>query len=100
MSRWDRLAVRHDTSLAGVNGAHLRQPSLEQAPLGVVADQRKCTAVSVSGLFRSADTAQKLAPRRVQIVVVIECEAIDDDEPLLGTFCFGNGDCPVQFDNR
>ena len=63
----------------------LRQPPLEQAPLGVVVDQRERTAVGVAGLVGAAETAQQLAARRVQVAVVLEGEAVDDGEPRLGT---------------
>ncbi len=63
-------------------------------------DQRQRTAVGVSGLFRSSEAAQQLAPRRVQVAVVLEGEAIDDPEPRLGTIRLGDRDGPVQRDDR
>src|SRR2546423_1092623 len=42
----------------------LRQPPLEQAPLGLVVDERQRAAVGVAGLLGSTEAAQQLAPPR------------------------------------
>src|SRR6266511_3873909 len=78
------------------NPAELREPPLEQAPLGVVMDQRQRSTVRITGLFRSAESPQQLGPRRVQVAVVVEVEAIDDDEPRLRTLGLGDRHGPVQ----
>jgi len=52
---------------AGPGGAGRRaefcEPPFEQAPLGVVVDERQRAAVGITGLFRSTEAAQKLGPR-------------------------------------
>src|SRR5438132_4332413 len=57
--------------------AQLRQPPLEQAPLGVVVDERQRSLECITGLFRSAESPQQLGPRRVQVAVIVEGKAID-----------------------
>jgi hypothetical protein len=50
-------------------------------PLGVVVDERQRPAVGAAGLFASTEAAPQLAPRRVQVVVLPEREALDDAQP-------------------
>src|SRR6478672_9400795 len=78
----------------------LRQPPLEQAPLGLVVDQCQRTAVGVAGLRGATEAAEQLAPRRVQVAVVLEGEAIDDVEPRVGALLLGDRDGPAQLDDR
>src|SRR5438132_1031679 len=89
------------SSPSGAGGrAELRQSPFEQAPLGVVVDQRQRTAVGLAGLRSATEAAQQLAPRRVQVAVVLEVEAIDDAEPRLGTLGFRDRHGPVQLHDR
>ncbi len=62
--------------------------------------QRQRAAVGVVGLVGSTEAAQQLAPRRVQVAIVLECELIDDAEARLGTIRLGDGDGAVQLDDR
>src|SRR6476661_11145707 len=78
----------------------LRQPPLEQAPLGLVVDQCQRTAVGVAGLRSATEAAEQVAPRRVQVAVVLEGEAIDDVEPRVGALLLGDRDGPAQLDDR
>src|SRR5437867_12330759 len=70
---------------AGSRAAKLCEPPLEQTPLGVVVDQCQCSTVRITRLFRSAESSQQLAPRRMQVAVVLQWEAVDDLEARLGT---------------
>jgi hypothetical protein len=64
--------------------AELRQPTFEEAPLGVVVDQPQRSAIRVARLVRSPEAPQQLAPGRVQIPVVVEVQAVDDAGPAPG----------------
>jgi hypothetical protein len=48
----------------------LCQPSLEQAPLGFVVDQRQRSTVRIARLVRSTEAPQQLSARRVQVAVI------------------------------
>jgi len=63
-------------------------------------DQRQRAAVGVSGLAHPTKAVKQLAPRRVQVAVVLDDEAIDDGEPRLGAIRFRDGDRPAQLDHR
>ena len=63
-------------------------------------DQRQRAAVGIAGLCSATEAAQQLAPRRVQVAVVVEIEAIDDAEPCLRTLRLGDRDGPVQLNDR
>src|SRR5216117_2440061 len=99
----DRGGWRSSTnSLADGAGspAELRQPPLEQVPLGVVVDQRQRPAEGIASLLRSTEAPQQLTPRRVEVAVIVEIEAIDDVEPRLRTLRLADRDGPIQFDDR
>src|SRR6478672_11450590 len=78
-----------------VIGPELRQPPFEQSPLGVVVDQGQCAAVRVAGFVGATEPAQQLAPRRVQVAIVLEGQLINDAEARLGTVRLGHRDGPV-----
>ena len=78
----------------------LRDPPLEEPPLGVVVDQRQRPTVGVARLIGSAEAAQQLAARGVQVPVVLQGEAVDDVEPRLGPLRLGDRDGPAQLDDR
>ena len=48
----------------------------------------------------ATEPAQQLAPRRVEVAVVVEPEALDDVEPGLRTLRLRHCDGPVQLDDR
>ncbi len=54
--------------------------------------------VRVSRLIAASQTSQQLSPSRVQVVVILESDVIDDVETSLGTVRLGDGDGPAQLD--
>src|SRR5687768_575337 len=102
VTRRVRAVVKSRTGCgeAGHGSAELHQPPLDQAPLRVIVNQRQGTVVGLARLFRSTETAEQLAPRRVKVAVVLESEAVDDLEPRLGTMRFGHRNRPAQLDDR
>ena len=77
----------------------LRDPPLEETPLGVVVGQHQRPTVRVARLIGPAETAQQLAARGVQVPVVLQAEPVDDVEPRLGPLRLGNRDGPAQLDD-
>ena len=78
----------------------LGEPALEQTPLGVVADQRQRPEIRVARLVGPAQAAQQLALGRVQVVVVLQREAIDDLEAGLGTLLLGDRHGAAELHDR
>src|SRR5215218_10103239 len=74
---WDWNWSSRACSWAG-SCVELRQPPLEEAPFGVVVDQGQGSVIGLAGLLRAPETPQQLAARRVQVVVVLQGEAVDD----------------------
>src|SRR5438874_1409258 len=74
--------VEGASPLAPTHGVcvEFRQSALEQSTLRVVVDQGKRATICVASLFGSTETAEQLSPRRMQVVVVLEGETIDDVE--------------------
>src|SRR6476646_4965011 len=65
---------------------------LEQSPLGVVVHEPQGLAVGGAGLLGAAEPAQELPTGRVEVVVVVEREAIDDLQARLGSLHLRHGD--------
>ena len=78
----------------------LGEPALEQAPLRVIADQRQRPQIGVARLVGAAQTAQQLTLGRMQVVIVVELEAIDDLEAGLGAVLLGDGHGAAELDDR
>ena len=62
------------------SASELRQPPLEEAPLGVRVDELERAVVGRAGLVDAVEPAQQLGARRVQVVVAVEVEALDQRE--------------------
>src|SRR5262245_50675152 len=88
-SLWD--CSSRACSWAG-SAVELRQPPMEQAPLGVVVDQGQGSAVRLAGLERAPEAPQQLTARGVQVVVVPQGEAVGDLQARLGTLRLGDRD--------
>jgi hypothetical protein len=56
----------------------LREPQLEEAPLGVRVHELERALVGRVGAFDAIERAQQLRARRVQIVVTVELEALGE----------------------
>ena len=72
---------------------------LEQPPLGVVVREREGAAVRVAGLVRPAEAPQQLAACRVEVLVVVEREPVDDREAGLGAVGLGDRDGAAELDD-
>jgi hypothetical protein len=57
----------------------LRKASLQEAALGVRVDEFQSALVGRAGLFEAIQSAQQLRAGRVQVVVVVELEALRED---------------------
>jgi len=68
---------------------------LEQAPLGVVVDQRERAAIGGAGFLRSdrGGAAARRAPRAGS--GALEGQAMDDRQARLGTVHVGDGNGPI-----
>src|SRR5450755_1247552 len=88
-------------SLPGRSGrrAELRQAPLEQAPLDIVVDQSQRPAIGVARVLHSPEAPQQFPPRRVQVAVILQAEAIDDLQARLRPLLLGHRDGPAQLDN-
>jgi hypothetical protein len=62
-------------------------------------DQGQGSAVGLAGLLRATETPQQLAAGGVQVVVVLQGEAVDDLQARLGTLRLGDRDRSVQLDD-
>ena len=56
--------------------------------------------IRVPRLIGASETTQQLSPSRVQVVVILERDVIDDIETPLGAIRLGDGDRPAQLDDR
>src|SRR6266511_5299200 len=75
-------------------------PALEKEPLGVRVYEVERAVVGRAGVVDSVEPAQQLCAGRVEIVVAVELEALDQGERGLDLAGFGDGDGPVQLDDR
>src|SRR2546423_15087199 len=76
----------------------LRQPPLEEAPLGVRVDELQCAVVRLAGVVGAVEPPQQLGARRVQVVVGVELQAADELEGALDLAGPGQGARPVNLD--
>src|SRR5215218_3915383 len=74
--------------------AELGQPPLEEAPLGRVVDQGQGPVERLAGLLGAPETAQQLAAGRVQVVAVLQVEAVGGLQARLGALGLGDRDRP------
>ena len=61
----------------------LREPALEEAPLGVRVHELERALVGGAGLVGALEPAQQLGAGRVQVVVAVELEPLDERERRL-----------------
>jgi hypothetical protein len=61
----------------------LGEPALEEPPFGVCRHELERPAICVAGLVDALESSEKLGPRRVQVVVLVELEAVDERECTL-----------------
>src|SRR3954452_5620560 len=79
-----RTPCSRQSGCSGMRSAYLRQPPLEQAPLGVIGRQLDRAGVRVARLVGPAEPAQQLAACRVEVAVLVKLDALDDREAGLG----------------
>src|SRR6266545_3758779 len=79
--------------------ADVRQPPLEQAPLGVVVHQSEGSPIRLAGLVHSTQAPQQLTAHRMQVAVVLQREAVDDLETRRGTVRLRDRDRSVELDD-
>jgi hypothetical protein len=58
------------------------------------------TVVGRSGVLDPVEPAQQLGAGRVEVVVAVELEGLDERERGLDVAGFGDRDCPVQLGDR
>ena len=117
-SRWRRCGVRIGrararhrrdpvtvlpTSFRGTcarSRVELGELAFEQAPFGVVVHQRERTPIRIAGFVRASQATQQLAPRGMQVVVVLEAKAFDDVQARLRTLRLSHRHGPAQLHHR
>src|SRR5207244_12328355 len=78
----------------------LPQPPFEEAAFGVRVNELEGAVVGRAGVVDAIEPTQQLRARRVQIVVEVELEALDQGERGLDLARLGDGDGPVQLRDR
>ena len=78
----------------------LGEPPLEEAPLGVRVDELERTRVGRAGVVDPVEPAQKFRASRVEIVVAVELEPVDEGERCVDVARLGDRGRPVQLDDR
>ena len=96
----DRVRRRHLIRSSRGRGAQLCQPPFKKAPLGAVVGQRPRPTVGGERLLSPAQAPEQLGPGRMEVPVVVEAQPIDDPESGFGAIHLGDGDRPVQLDDR
>jgi hypothetical protein len=56
--------------------------------------------VRAGALVCSAKAAEQVGTCRVEVLIAVEVEAVDEGEPRFGSFRFGHGDRAVQLHDR
>src|SRR5689334_16009902 len=74
--------------------------ALEEAPLRLVAGQLERTLVRGAGLIGAPDPAQEVGAGRMEVLVVVQRQRVDDPERRLRARDLGDGDRPVQLHDR
>src|SRR5947209_18399366 len=84
----------------GQRALQLGDASLQEALLGRRARELERTLVRRARLVVTTEAAQELRPRRVQVLVVVELQRLDDSQSLLGRASLRDCDCAVELDHR
>jgi len=71
---------------------------LEEAPLGVGADQLERAVVSGTGVVGAIEPAQQVGAHRVQVVVAVELQPLDECERGIDVARLGDRDRLVELD--
>src|SRR4029450_10805104 len=89
------------TALGGGTGgpAGFFDPALEKAALGLGLGELECALECRACLVCTTETAQKICACRVEVLVAVEVEPVDDRERRLGSVGFGDGDGPGHLDD-
>jgi hypothetical protein len=91
-----KTLVPVDTSGSPVE---LREPLLEEAPLGVRVNELERARVGRAGVFDAIEPAQQVRADRVQVMVLLELEALDQSERGLDLARFGDRGSLVELDD-
>src|SRR4029453_7715774 len=76
-----------------------RQPPLQEPPLGVRVNELERPVVGGAGLFDPIEPAQQLRAGRVEVVVALELEALDQVEGGFGVARLGHRSSLIELDN-
>jgi hypothetical protein len=81
-------------------GCQFGEPAFEEAAFGAVVCEFPGASIGVPRLIGAPEASQQFGAGRVQVAEVVQSESIDDTQPGLGAFGFGDGDGAVQLDDR
>ena len=76
--------------------AEFREPTFEQAALGVIVRQPQSALICVARFVGAPESSEQFASRRMQVAVVLQIEPVDDGEPRSRAVGFGDRDGSVQ----
>jgi hypothetical protein len=82
------------------NESQLGDAPLEKAPLRLRVRKLERPPVGGPGLLRASKAQEQLGAGRVQVLVVVEREGVDDRECRLWPLDLGNGDRAVELHHR
>jgi hypothetical protein len=82
------------------SGPQLAEPALEEATLRLVTREPERPPVCGPGLVGATEATKQLGAGRVQILLVLEREGVDDRERRLRPVDLGDRNGTVQLDDR
>ena len=92
-------SARHFSPLLG-ECSELVDPPLEETPLRLAACELERALVGGAGLVGSSEAPQQFGAGRVQILVVVERDRVDDRQRRRRPLDLGDRDSPVQLHHR
>src|SRR6476659_5579444 len=76
-----------------------RQAPLEEPALRLRLRQFERSLVGGAGLLGAAEPSQEICPRRVEVVVAVQLETVDEVERFSRAACLADRDRAVELDN-